>query len=61
VLAVGGLSFADLVAAGARRVSLGGSLTWVAVRAMADAAVAIRDAGDFSALGVRLPLDDWLA
>jgi len=61
VLAVRGLSFADLVAAGARRVSLGGSLTWVAVRAMADAAVAIRDAGDFSALGVRLPLDDWLA
>ena len=61
VLAVPGLSFADLVAAGARRVSVGGSLTWVAVRAMADAAVAIRDAGDFSALGVRLPLDDWLA
>ena len=61
VLAVRGLSFADLVAAGARRVSVGGSLTWVAVRAMADAAVAIRDAGDFSALGVRLPLDDWLA
>src|SRR2546427_4159424 len=52
VLAVPGLSFADLVAAGARRVSVGGSLTWVAVRAMADAAVAIRDAGDFSALGV---------
>src|SRR3989475_4163013 len=61
VLAVRGLSFADLVAAGARRVTVGGSLTWVAVRAMADAAVAIRDAGDFSALGVRLPLDDWLA
>ena len=61
VLAVPGLSFADLVAAGARRASVGGSLTWVAVPAMADAAVAIRDAGDFSALGVRLPLDDWLA
>src|SRR5438552_16881765 len=61
VLAIPGLSFADLVAAGARRVSVGGSLTWVAVRAMADAAEAIRDAGDFSALGVRLPLKDWLA
>jgi 2-methylisocitrate lyase-like PEP mutase family enzyme len=61
VLAVPGLSFADLVAAGARRVSVGGSLTWVAVRAMADAAEAIRDAGDFSALKVSLPLDDWLA
>jgi 2-methylisocitrate lyase-like PEP mutase family enzyme len=61
VLAVRGLSFADLVAAGARRVSVGGSLTWVAVRAMVDAAQAIRDAGDFSSLGARLPLDDWLA
>ncbi len=61
VLAIPGLSFADLVAAGARRVSVGGSLTWVAVRAMAEAAEAIRDAGDFSALGARVPLDEWLA
>ena len=61
VLAVAHLSFADLVAAGARRVSVGGSLTWVAVRAMVNAAEAIRDAGDFSALKARLPLDDWLA
>lgn len=61
VLAVPGLTFADLAAAGARRVSVGGSLTWVAVQAMVDAAEAIRDAGDFSALGARLPLDEWLA
>ncbi len=61
VLAIPGLSLADLVAAGARRVSVGGSLTWVAVRAMADAAEAIRDRGDFSALGARVPLDEWLA
>ena len=61
VLAVAHLSFAELVAAGARRVSVGGSLTWVAVRAMVNAAEAIRDAGDFSALKARLPLDDWLA
>ena len=60
VLAIPGLSFAELVAAGARRVSVGGSLTWVAVRAMADAAAAIRDRGDFSALGARVPLGDWL-
>jgi 2-methylisocitrate lyase-like PEP mutase family enzyme len=59
VLAVPGLSFADLAAAGARRVSVGGSLTWVAVKAMADAAVAIRDEGDFSALAARLPLNEW--
>ena len=61
VLAVPGLTFADLVAAGARRVSVGGGLTRVAVRAMVDAAEAIRDAGDFSALRARLPLDEWLA
>ena len=61
VLAVAQLSFADLVAAGARRVSVGGSLTWVATRAMVDAAEAIRDAGDFAALKARLPLDDWLS
>ncbi len=61
VLVIPGLSFADLVAAGARRLSVGGSLTWVAVRAMADAAEAIRDRGDFSALGARVPLDEWLA
>jgi hypothetical protein len=28
---------------------------------MADAAVAIRDHGDFSALAVSLPLGEWLA
>lgn len=61
VLAVAGLSMTDIAAAGARRVSVGGSLTWVAVRAMADAAEAIRDRGDFSALAVRLPLGEWLA
>jgi 2-methylisocitrate lyase-like PEP mutase family enzyme len=61
VLAVAGLSLAEIAAAGARRVSAGGSLTWVAVRAMADAAEAIRDAGDFSALAARLPLNEWLA
>jgi hypothetical protein len=32
----------------------------VAVKAFADAAKAIRDEGDFSALGARVPLDDWL-
>jgi 2-methylisocitrate lyase-like PEP mutase family enzyme len=58
VLAVPGLSLADVVAAGARRISVGGSLTWVAVRAMAAAAESIRDAGDFSALAAVAPFDD---
>jgi 2-methylisocitrate lyase-like PEP mutase family enzyme len=61
VLARADLSFAELAAAGAQRVSVGGSLTWVAVRAMVDAAEAIRDRGDFSALSARVPLGDWFA
>jgi 2-methylisocitrate lyase-like PEP mutase family enzyme len=61
VLALPGLTVGEVFAAGAQRVSLGGALTWVAARAMADAAVAIRDHGDLSALDARLPLADWLA
>jgi 2-methylisocitrate lyase-like PEP mutase family enzyme len=61
VLAVAGMSFSEIVAAGARRVSVGGALTWVAVKAMAEAAEAIRDTGDFSALAARLPLGEWFA
>jgi 2-methylisocitrate lyase-like PEP mutase family enzyme len=59
VLGVPDLSVAEIFGAGARRVSVGGSLTWVAVKAMAGAAVAIRDHGDLSALTARVPLDDW--
>jgi len=61
VLAVPHLSFAEIVAAGAQRVSVGGSLAWVAVKAMADAAEAIRDRGDLSVLSARVPLDEWFA
>jgi len=61
VLAVPSLSFAEMSGAGAQRISVGGALTWVAAKAFADAATAIRDRGDFSALAARLPLDDWLA
>ena len=61
VLAVPGLSFAEIAAAGAQRVSVGGALTWAAASAMVAAATAIRDDGDFTALAARLPLGDWLA
>ena len=61
VLAVPELSFAEVVGAGAQRVSVGGALTWVALAAMADAAETIREDGDFSALAARLPLNDWFA
>ena len=59
VLAVPGLSVAEIVDVGAQRISVGGSLTWVAVKAFADAARAIRDRGDLSALAARVPVDDW--
>jgi len=60
VLAFGDLSLAELAEAGAQRVSVGGGLTWVAMAAFADAARAIREDGDFSSLGARVPLRDWI-
>jgi 2-methylisocitrate lyase-like PEP mutase family enzyme len=60
VLAVPSLSFAEIAAAEAQRVSVGGALTWVAVRAAADAAAALRE-GDLSPLAARVPLGDWFA
>jgi 2-methylisocitrate lyase-like PEP mutase family enzyme len=60
VLARPGMTFAEIVEAGARRVSVGGALTWAAVKAFADAATAIRDSGDLSALRAKVPIDDWL-
>jgi 2-methylisocitrate lyase-like PEP mutase family enzyme len=59
VLALPAMRLSELVDAGARRVSVGGGLTWVAVKAFADAATAIRDEGDLSALDADLPLRDW--
>jgi 2-methylisocitrate lyase-like PEP mutase family enzyme len=59
VLAVSSLTLAEMAEAGAQRVSVGGALTWVAVKAAADAAEAMR-AGDFSALDARVPVGDWL-
>ena len=61
VLAPPNLSLADIVDAGAKRVSVGGGLTWVAINAMAAAAIAIRDSGDLSSLAADDPFDRWLA
>ncbi len=61
VLAVPGLSLPAITEAGAQRVSVGGKLVWVAVQAMAAAAVAIRGTGDLSALSAKLPLDEWFS
>ncbi len=57
VLAVAGLALAEVVAAGARRISVGGALTWIAVSAMTETAKAIRDHGDFSSLTASSPFD----
>jgi 2-methylisocitrate lyase-like PEP mutase family enzyme len=60
VLAHPGLSLSEITDAGARRVSVGGGLTWVAVAAMAAAAEEIRDSGDFSSLGASVRIKEWL-
>jgi 2-methylisocitrate lyase-like PEP mutase family enzyme len=59
VLALPGLTLGEVFEAGAQRVSVGGGLAWVAAKALADAALAIRDDGDISPLAARLPLAEW--
>jgi 2-methylisocitrate lyase-like PEP mutase family enzyme len=60
VLARPDLTFEQVAAAGAQRVSVGGGLTWVAASAMAAAAERMLRDGDFSALDVRAPVAEWL-
>jgi 2-methylisocitrate lyase-like PEP mutase family enzyme len=58
VLAAPGLSFSEIVGAGATRVSVGSRLTWVAVEAAAAAAGQLLE-GDLSGLLGSPPLEDW--
>ena len=60
VLAHRGLSMREVVDAGAQRISVGGALTYTAVRAMASVAEQIRESGDFSGLRGPGPIEDWL-
>jgi 2-methylisocitrate lyase-like PEP mutase family enzyme len=60
VLARSGISMGEMAEAGAQRVSVGSRFLWVAVAAIASAAEAIRDSGDFSQLAVRVFPDEWL-
>jgi 2-methylisocitrate lyase-like PEP mutase family enzyme len=60
VLAHAGLSVAEIVGAGGQRISVGGGLTWVAMRAMVAAAEQIRDGGDLSSLTGPGPIREWL-
>jgi 2-methylisocitrate lyase-like PEP mutase family enzyme len=60
VLARPGLSMAEIVGAGGRRISVGGGLTWVAVSAMVTAAERMRDEGQFTSLDVPVDFKKWL-
>ncbi len=61
VLAQPHLTVSEIAAAGGRRISVGGLLTWVAVEAMADAAERIRDDGDLSGLKLSGRVGEWLS
>jgi len=60
VLARPNLTLSDIAGAGARRISVGGALTWVAVGALVSAAGAMLERGDFSALADGVDAEDWL-
>jgi 2-methylisocitrate lyase-like PEP mutase family enzyme len=60
VLGHRGLSLSEIVEAGARRISVGGALTWSGVAAMAAAAEKMRDTGDFSGLAGPGRIAEWL-
>jgi 2-methylisocitrate lyase-like PEP mutase family enzyme len=60
VLAFPGMKASAIFAAGAQRISLGGQLTWVAAAAAAEAAITIRDDGDFGGLEANLQGAGWL-
>ena len=60
VLARPNLSLSEITDAGAQRISVGGSLTWVALNAFIDAATKILSDGDFSSLDVSIDLEQYL-
>jgi 2-methylisocitrate lyase-like PEP mutase family enzyme len=60
VLARPSLSVGEIAAAGARRISVGGSLAWATVEAMAAVATRMRDDGDLSGLRGGGRVADWL-
>jgi len=54
------LTFDEIAAAGAQRVSVGGGLAWSAVNGAIEAAERIIDDGDFSGLGTPGRVKEWL-
>jgi 2-methylisocitrate lyase-like PEP mutase family enzyme len=61
VLAYPGATVAEIVDAGAQRISVGGALAWTGIEAAAEAAERIRDDGDFSGLRTPARAREWLA
>ena len=60
VLAAPSLSVAEIIGAGAQRISVGGRLTWVAIAAMASAAEEMLG-GSLAGLAASPPIGDWLS
>jgi 2-methylisocitrate lyase-like PEP mutase family enzyme len=54
------LSVGKIAAAGARRISVGGSLAWATIEAMAEVATRMRDEGDLSGLRDSTKVGEWL-
>jgi len=61
VLALAGMSVADLFEAGAQRVSVGGGLAWNALGALVEAANVLLVGGTMPRPAAPLALEDWLA
>ena len=59
VLALPGMSVAEVIEAGAQRVSVGGGLTWVAIGAAERAARELLERGDLSSFGGSPPPREW--
>jgi 2-methylisocitrate lyase-like PEP mutase family enzyme len=55
-----GMTLEEIFAAGAQRVSVGGTLTWSAVNAAVEVAERIIDDGDLSGLGTPGRVSEWL-
>lgn len=60
VLSLPTLTVAEIAGAGARRISVGGSLAWATYEAMAAVAVRMRDEGDLSGLTGGAEIGKWL-
>jgi 2-methylisocitrate lyase-like PEP mutase family enzyme len=61
VLTGPGLPVAEIVEAGAQRVSVGGRLAWVAINSMAAAAEQLRAGGELSSLADPAQIIEWLS